>query len=272
MKNSVSETLPIVNTEYVLYTRRKSNNKKIIITSLLGLLLVVGCSVALYRFHYDPSSSDSIATSDNKDCPVQSFDYLLYVVRWAPSVCLEGPCVDNYPKDWLIHGLWPNFWDGSWPQFCCKSDEFDVNKVKSLEPQLESKWSNLLPGKSASSLWAHEWDKHGTCSSENKQLVGEMGYFGSTLSFYDKFAFKNWLLEAGIQPSDTTVLQESRVINALAKYIPNTIELHCEKAKGGNVPYLDSISICIDKTSLSPIDCPKPKDTCKSGLILPKGQ
>jgi ribonuclease T2 len=285
MKESLvaNEALPDDGEDTLFYrpgnTEKRVNRKKVLVTSALGLLVVLSCMLAVagYNRNYwqnkhpnHPNHPQQTNYQVKDDCPVQPFDYLLLVFRWAPSVCLAGPCVANYPQQWVIHGLWPNFWDGSWPQFCCKPDKFDVKKVKAIEPQLLANWPNLLPKKSADSLWAHEWEKHGTCSTQSKKLVGEMNYFNSTLTLYNGYPVQKWLADAGINPNNGTVITESNFLSVIRKHIPNSIEIHCESVKGTSKMYIDSVSICLDKTSLTPIDCPSSKDTCKSGLIYPQ--
>lgn len=70
-------------------------------------------------------------------CPISKFDYTLLTIRWPPGICESTDCIDNYPQQWLIHGLWPNYSNGSWPQFCCPSTPFDVEEVEPIRPQLE---------------------------------------------------------------------------------------------------------------------------------------
>lgn len=268
-----NEMTPIARDQYEEFVpnSKRASNKKTAILSVLGLFLVVSCTVALFG-SWNVPKSEGIGNeiSSNTPCPVKTFDYLLLVQRWAPGVCATTKCVDDYSEQWLIHGLWPNFEDGTWPQFCCPTDPFDVSKVKSLESQLNANWKNLEYGKTAESFWAHEWNKHGTCSSQNSKLVGELGFFNSTLNLYNTYQFAQWFSDNGIVADDSAVLTEARVLSAISPYIPSSkVELHCEHVKNSHVPYLDSISICLDKQLLTPIDCPTPKDTCKQGLIYP---
>ena len=39
--------------------------------------------------------------------------------------------------NWDIHGLWPDFKNLSYPQFCCDDYKFDMNELKSIESDLE---------------------------------------------------------------------------------------------------------------------------------------
>ena len=73
------------------------------------------------------------------NCPLANFDYLLLSIRWPPSYCNYQHCRKGMKKmyDWNIHGLWPDYQNGSYPSFCCDEFKFDVNEVKSLIPQLQ---------------------------------------------------------------------------------------------------------------------------------------
>ncbi|KAI1302369.1 Ribonuclease DdI [Halotydeus destructor] len=253
---------------------KRNASKKTAIIAIVSLCLVASCFAALYST-VSGSSFGRIFGSDNSieaaPCPIQNFDYLLLAIRWAPSDChsTKSKCVPKVPQSWLIHGLWPNYWDGSWPQFCCNTDPFNVDNVKSLENDLLAKWANLLKGKSADSLWAHEWDKHGTCSAQSKKLVGEKAYFSSTLNLFATLPVADWFSAANIVPSEDAKYTEAEATAAITKHFPNVVELACQTSEDSKDSVLDTISFCYDKTTLTPIDCPTPKHTCKKGFVYP---
>ncbi|CAK9183743.1 unnamed protein product [Ilex paraguariensis] len=67
-------------------------------------------------------------------CVSQEFDFFYFVQQWPGSYCnsRQGCC---YPKtgkpasDFGIHGLWPNFKDGSYPSNCDPVSPFNPSKV-----------------------------------------------------------------------------------------------------------------------------------------------
>jgi ribonuclease T2 len=61
-----------------------------------------------------------------------------------------------------IHGLWPNYDDGTWPQFCDSDYKFDEDKLDDLMDQLDEEWPSVFD--SDETFWDHEWSKHGTCA------------------------------------------------------------------------------------------------------------
>ncbi|KAK6020694.1 hypothetical protein OSTOST_13649, partial [Ostertagia ostertagi] len=82
--------------------------------------------------------------------------------------------------EWSIHGLWPNFRNGSYPQFCDGSPrKFDSKLIESIEQTLLKMWPNLYPAKTAHSFWKHEWEKHGTCAQNHHNLSSELLYFNT---------------------------------------------------------------------------------------------
>ena len=70
-------------------------------------------------------------------CKPVDFGYLLLAIRWSIGACESLKCVPQLQKEWLIHGLWPNYNNNSWPQYCCDSDKFDISKIQPLLPKLE---------------------------------------------------------------------------------------------------------------------------------------
>uniref|UniRef100_A0A0K0CWE6 Ribonuclease T(2) n=1 Tax=Angiostrongylus cantonensis TaxID=6313 RepID=A0A0K0CWE6_ANGCA len=125
------------------------------------LLSMAIASVHGNVWRFDVGSTDAISTNDE-----------------VPDSC-EVP--EGSP-DWSIHGLWPNYKNGSYPQFCDGiPKKFDGKLIEPIERRLsyyfQKVWPNLYPTKSARSLWKHEWEKHGTCSQNLRNLSSELLYF-----------------------------------------------------------------------------------------------
>ena len=78
----------------------------------LGVLLALACAVTYARHHHAKPSSGE---------PGQ-FDYYLLTLSWSPTYCLTHPqdhtqC-SGKGYGFVLHGLWPQFDAGNWPQFC----------------------------------------------------------------------------------------------------------------------------------------------------------
>ena len=101
-------------------------------------LLIYGFIIALdLKSSPPPYIPDAnLAGEEAKPCPDVEFDYLLLSLRWPLSACTEGQCVPEVPSRWLVHGLWPNYANGSWPEFCCPSTPFEEDPLQPLRPRL----------------------------------------------------------------------------------------------------------------------------------------
>jgi len=92
------------------------------------------------------------------------FDFYLFTLSWSPQFCATteryaAEC--HIPKgNFVVHGLWPQFNNGSWPSNCSRE----------RGPSDPASLADLMPD---SSLVSHEWYKHGTCSA-----LGVDRYFG----------------------------------------------------------------------------------------------
>jgi ribonuclease T2 len=85
------------------------------------------------------------------------FDYYLLALSWSPSYCGVHPADRNQCQGrgfgFVLHGLWPQFNAGGYPQTC----ETNVG----VDRAAEQVGRTLYP---SPQLMAHEWERHGTCS------------------------------------------------------------------------------------------------------------
>lgn len=91
----------------------------------------------------------------------REFDYYLLALTWSPGWCAaEGDargadqCNPRHDHGFLLHGLWPQFEEGGWPEFC-RSPHAPPNRA-------ETRAMADIMG-SPGLAW-HQWRKHGTCS------------------------------------------------------------------------------------------------------------
>lgn len=110
------------------------------------LLLALSCPIALARHHAQ--------AADNAP---GHFDYYLLSLSWSPSYCLVHPADRHQCQGrglgFVLHGLWPQFDAGGYPQDC----ESNVG----LDREAEALGRTLYP---SPSLMEHEWQRHGSCS------------------------------------------------------------------------------------------------------------
>ncbi len=89
------------------------------------------------------------------------FDYYILAISWMPSFCetrdddRDDPrCAPGEGHGWMLHGLWPQHEDGSWPEFCETAHRNPSRQETAREADLFGVgWA----------AW-HQWNKHGRCS------------------------------------------------------------------------------------------------------------
>lgn len=94
-----------------------------------------------------------------------------------------------------IHGLWPNYKSGGWPQFCEHGMDFDESKVADLLEDLEDEWPSFMGGGGDDGFWKHEWEKHGTCALD--VLPSEHAYFKGALKLHYKYSIEVGVCRCG---------------------------------------------------------------------------
>ncbi|XP_076940112.1 ribonuclease 2-like [Bidens hawaiensis] len=183
----------------------------------------------------------------------REFDYFALAVQWPATYCSKstkccsqsGCCRgENSPPGFTIHGLWPDYNDGSWPS-CCSGPEFDESEISSLLGALNEYWPTLSCSKTSTChkkkglFWAHEWEKHGTCASV---VTGdEYNYFVTTLNLYFKYNITEVLFEAGYVPSNTEMYPSGGIISAIENAFHTTPQLICKKGA------LEEVRLCLTK-------------------------
>ncbi len=98
-----------------------------------------------------------------------NFDYYLLTLSWAPEFCAShgssassSECDPRRHFGFVVHGLWPENEDGSYPQHCAAA-----------QPVAQATVQHMLPIMPDRGLIQHEWATHGTCGGLDTQT-----YFG----------------------------------------------------------------------------------------------
>ncbi|CAN1236049.1 Ribonuclease 2, partial [Linum grandiflorum] len=241
-------------------------------TPLLLVLLLISIQLSL-SLSLPRSFSAAIAKLNEEENDVEleelqmvansnarEFDYFKLALQWPATYCRftkkccsKNACCrgENSPTEFTIHGLWADYNDGSWPS-CCGGSNFNEKELSTLLEPLNKYWPTLSCGKSSTchgvkgSFWAHEVEKHGTCSSA---VTGdEYNYFLTGLNVYFKYNVTQVLFEAGYVPSNTEKYPVGGIISAIQNAFLETPELVCSKGA------LEEIHLCFDK-SFKPRDC-----------------
>jgi ribonuclease T2 len=119
----------------------------------LGLLCLAAALVVVrhQHRHVHVTAADAVAGQ---------FDYYLLALSWSPTYCLthredQAQC-GSKGFGFVLHGLWPQFTNGGYPENCAVD--------ASLSPAARKSGESLYP---SPKLVAHEWQRHGTCSGMN---------------------------------------------------------------------------------------------------------
>jgi len=94
--------------------------------------------------------------------PPGAFDYYLLALSWSPAYCADhrdeasarAQCSKR--RGFVVHGLWPQDEDGSWPAFC--------RPVPPVPAALAAREGAIMPD---APLIEHEWEKHGSCTTDS---------------------------------------------------------------------------------------------------------
>lgn len=169
---------------------------------------------------------------------------------WPGLTCLINSCnVTQQPiNGFLIHGLWLDYTDGKFPQFCT-TEAFDYNAIRSLSNDLTGYWPSLY--NSPTFLWSHEWSKHGTCAVQTGVFDSEFDFFQGVLNLRKKMDLLGSLTAAGIVPDDHKQVQRAAIKKAVEVGLdlpPNAVQLECYWDKQEEVQYLSEIRLCISAT------------------------
>ncbi|CAM8912849.1 unnamed protein product [Rhodiola kirilowii] len=204
-------------------------------------------------------------------CDSPAFDFFYFVQQWPGSYCdsQQSCCFPTTGKpaaDFSIHGLWPNYNDGSYPSNCDPDSPFDESKVSDLLSQMQKNWPTLAcPSADGINFWSHEWEKHGTCS---ESILDEHSYFEAALALKTKASLLQALTSAGIKPDDGQY-NLSDIKDAIKQGVGFEPYVQCNTDSSGN-SQLYQVYICVDTNGSDFIECPTfPHGQCGSQIQFP---
>ncbi|KAJ8760842.1 hypothetical protein K2173_021880 [Erythroxylum novogranatense] len=204
-------------------------------------------------------------------CVSQDFDFFYFVQQWPGSYCdtQKSCCYPSTGKpaaDFGIHGLWPNYKDGSYPSNCDPDSPFNRNKISDLISSLQKNWPTLAcPSSDGVTFWSHEWEKHGTCS---ESVLNQHAYFATGIKLKKQVNLLQALQSAGIHP-DGSSYSLSDIKNAIKESVGYTPFIECNSDESGN-SQLYQIYLCVDTSGSDITECPTfPKGKCGSEIEFP---
>jgi ribonuclease T2 len=210
-----------------------------ILAMTFGLCATVLPGGAAARSHGDPSHSAG------------RFDYYLMSLSWSPSYCLTHPGETDQCGSkgfgFVLHGLWPQYRNGTWPQHCGTHVAPDMATIERTLAFMPSRY-----------LIEHEWQTHGTCTGMDPKA-----YFGVA----DRVFASLKIPDALKAPRSPPALSAGEVVQAFARANPgldgSMLSVVCHD--GGQ---LAEVRVCLGKESLAPQACGgRVRNSCRYGKL-----
>lgn len=173
----------------------------------------------------------------------QNFDYYLLNLSWSPEFCYSHRGAPECARHsaFVLHGLWPQNTNGSYPQDCNNAPG----------PANPAQYSDIYPD---AGLLEHEWHTHGTCSG-----LSADDFFATA-----RAAFKSFTIPPKLAQLDTQVsMTPDQILSLVTASNPSIPETSLVLSCGNN--YLTAVEVCLDK-QLHPIAC-GPVRLCRARLV-----
>lgn len=174
------------------------------------------------------------------------WDYMMFVQIWPGSWISSATSYKFNNTYFTIHGLWPEFKNGSWPQYCY-AKKFNLTSLIPLRPELDIYWTDF---KDAEKFWKHEYKKHLSCAIQDPQLNNEYQCFKIGLEMRKILDLYHILKLNNIVPSNSKKYSIIDIYKAIYNFIKHSFVITCDYRK-----ILTEIRVCID-SDLNIIDCP----------------
>lgn len=214
--------------------------RPVTLATVLVLTLAASAAFARGRGHHDQSS----------DAPGH-FDYYLMSLSWSPSFCETHP--DETEQcggkgfGFVLHGLWPQNRNGSWPQHCrtdASPDEATIARTLAFMPSRH--------------LIEHEWQTHGSCTGLDPHAYFDLA----------DHAFASVTVPPALRaPRTPPDLSAKGIVDAFiaanAGLNEDMISVDCHD--GGE---LTEVRLCLSKEDLTPQACGgRVRNTCRVGAL-----
>jgi len=194
-------------------------------------------------------------------------DMYVLAYSWQPEFCYGkttytgcNPPQDYWTKSFTLHGLWPQYSEGGYPQ-SCTTEAFDANvPIKVGWSDMTKYWPNAQYAETDpnyDTFWDHEWTKHGTCSGLSQQ-----NYFQDSINLIKSFGSPS-ILSASVGKN----ISASDLRNSLGG--ASKASLQCDSGV-----YLSGVYTCWTTSSGVPgsqVVCPndvQKEDTCSASSLV----
>lgn len=189
-------------------------------------------------------SAQAAAVSMAANTPGQ-FDFYLLDMSWGPVFCssIKDVSAQCRPQTgFVVHGLWPQNRDGTWPQFCSTAPApADLSPHLALTPDL--------------TLLKHEWAKHGTCSGLDADQ-----FFAAEHTAFAKFTPPLALINLNNSRTFTRLFAVNMLYQANPGFPAGSLLLSCREG------HVTAVEACFSR-SLAPIRCEEVQP-CQADLVI----
>ena len=205
----------------------------IFVLSVALLLCIAGCKAGPQSgLGSAAGGPDGTATRAGAAMSGSGFDFYLLNLSWSPEYCHGHPDANECAAHatFVLHGLWPQNNDGSYPEKCSSAPG----------PANSEEFSDIYPDEG---LLQHEWQTHGTCSGLNADA-----FFQTARSAFRKVNIPPALSSLTAQKS----LPPDQIVGLFTASNPSIPSSSFVVSCGHN--YLTAVEVCMDKR-LHPIAC-----------------
>lgn len=179
------------------------------------------------------------------------FDYYLMSLSWSPSFCATHPGESEQCAKqgfgFVLHGLWPQYRNGSWPQQCRSAagpDEMTIAHALAFMPSRH--------------LIEHEWEKHGTCTG-----LDAHDYFALADRAFASVAIPPALRAPHAAPELSAKDLVDAFIAANHGLTRDMLSVECHDGAD-----LTEVHVCLSRDDLTPQACGgRVRDSCRIGTL-----
>ncbi|EIN13900.1 ribonuclease T2 [Punctularia strigosozonata HHB-11173 SS5] len=191
------------------------------------------------------------------------------------------------PDDsWTIHGLWPDYCDGTYPASCDSSRAYtdisglltDQGASDTLD-YMETYWVQPAKFGTDESFWEHEWAKHGTCMttletsclpSGSSKGAEAVAFFKTVVKLFKKLPTYDWLANQGITPDSDKTYTLKELTSALeAESGGFTPALDCDSGNLNMISWYFNLKGSVIDGKFVAIDAPEAGSCPSSGIKYP---
>ena len=128
----------------------------------------------------------------------KTYDIYVFSMFFQTTTCRKKGfacyiAIENFPKNiWTIHGLWPNYKNGTIPGWCNGDNDIDIKiKNQSLYDYMKIYWPGLF--RTNEGFWGHEYNRHGYCYNQrfNINVNNYEQFFLKGIEIYEKYDLGN---------------------------------------------------------------------------------